>query len=630
MPRKLEVEIVGDSGSLERAFGRSSSAGSRFGKTIGNVAKAGAFAAGAAGVGALFVTLRSGISEFTESSKVAAQTEAVIRSTGGAAGVTAKHVDDLAESIMRKSGIDDEAIKSGQNLLLSFTHIRNEAGKGNAIFDRATRAIADFSARTGTDLPAAAKLFGKALEDPATKLSGLARAGIVFTKQQQKMVKEMVAAGDTMGAQKFVLEELEKRYGGAAEAAGNTLPGKLNILKESFNNLAGELVSKAVPALTSFVGFLNEKGLPAIETVFGKMGEIVGPAIQGFADAFAKAGPAIIGVLEPLGDMLRTNVVPVLEELGRIGSESIKRISEIVKANGPQLRQIFENLGQVISNIAKVVVPLLEFAFTKVLPAAIAVLIPVLRVVTEVLAAVSKVVGVVAGAINAVLIPAMSALLSIGGKVAKFLSDVLVSAFESIDGPVKAVAGVLKSILVPAFNAVTSAMDAVRDLFGWFAEKASPIWQKLARIIPPAVAAITAPFQHLGDVLTAIIGLFKAFIDKAGEVIDLASKVAGAVGGVIGKIPGLQHGGVARQGQAYVVGESGPELFVPGLTGTVIPNFMEPRQVGLPGGGGVGGGGSTFILNFNGPAVGTSRDFQDLVRRAFYDVQRLNPGTGIA
>lgn len=35
---------------------------------------------------------------------------------------------------------------------------------------------------------------------------------------------------------------------------------------------------------------------------------------------------------------------------------------------------------------------------------------------------------------------------------------------------------------------------------------------------------------------------------------------------------GLAHGGTARRGEAHLVGERGPELFVPGRTGAVIPN----------------------------------------------------------
>ena len=36
--------------------------------------------------------------------------------------------------------------------------------------------------------------------------------------------------------------------------------------------------------------------------------------------------------------------------------------------------------------------------------------------------------------------------------------------------------------------------------------------------------------------------------------------------------PGLANGGTATAGRPYIVGERGPELFVPGRTGTVVPN----------------------------------------------------------
>ena len=48
---------------------------------------------------------------------------------------------------MKKSGVDDEAIQSGENLLLTFTNIRNEAGKGNDVFDQTTKAALDMSRR---------------------------------------------------------------------------------------------------------------------------------------------------------------------------------------------------------------------------------------------------------------------------------------------------------------------------------------------------------------------------------------------------------------------------------------------------------------------------------------------------
>ena len=97
----------------------------------------GALAAGAAVAYGLGKVAKIGWDEFNAGQKEAAQTAAVLESTGGIANVTAQHVEDLSRMMLRQTGIDDELLHSSQNVLLTFTHLRNEVGKGNDIFDQA-------------------------------------------------------------------------------------------------------------------------------------------------------------------------------------------------------------------------------------------------------------------------------------------------------------------------------------------------------------------------------------------------------------------------------------------------------------------------------------------------------------
>jgi len=55
-----------------------------------------------------------------------------------------------------------------------------------------------------------------------------------------------------------------------------------------------------------------------------------------------------------------------------------------------------------------------------------------------------------------------------------------------------------------------------------------------------------------------------------------------SIGKIFSSIPFLAAGGPANHGHAYVVGEKGPELFVPGISGTIIPTFstMKPPKEG--------------------------------------------------
>lgn len=194
--RKLEVKILGDSRSLERALGRSASATRRFGKEsrmgavgMGLVAGAAAGATVAIGNG-LASALRTGISEFQGQAKASAQTAAALKSTGSAAGVTQKHIEGVAAALQEQTGLADDAVQGAQNLLLTFTKISN-AGP-DKIFDRATKASADLSVALGKDLNGSAMMVGKALNDPLKGVTALGRAGVQFTKGQKETIKSLV------------------------------------------------------------------------------------------------------------------------------------------------------------------------------------------------------------------------------------------------------------------------------------------------------------------------------------------------------------------------------------------------------------------------------------------------------
>jgi hypothetical protein len=240
-----------------------------------------ALAAGAAGIGALVAVTKVGISELNDQQKVLAQTNAVLTSTKSIAKVTAKEIGNLSQRIMEKTGIDDEAIQSGQNLLLTFTKIRNEAGRGNDIFNQATMATTNLSVAMGKDLSSSAILVGKALNDPIKGVGALSRAGVQFDAGQKETIKTMVESGNVMGAQKLILKELETQFGGSAIAAGKTLSGQLNIAKETFRNLAGEMVATFLPTLARvagavakfFLDFAKQPTLSAkVQFVLGKIG----------------------------------------------------------------------------------------------------------------------------------------------------------------------------------------------------------------------------------------------------------------------------------------------------------------------------------------------------------------------
>ena len=202
------------------------------------------------------------------------QTEAVLKSTGGAAGVTGDHVKKLADDLEGMSKTEAEAIQQGSNLLLTFTNIKNKAGEGNDVFDQTTKTMVDMATAMGTEPKAAAMQLGKALNDPIKGIGALSKVGVTFTKQQKDQITAMQKAGDTAGAQKIILAELNKEFGGSAAAAGNTASGAWFKVKNIVDGAIETLLTKALPHLQTLGQYLADRLPGALEAAGAKFAEL--------------------------------------------------------------------------------------------------------------------------------------------------------------------------------------------------------------------------------------------------------------------------------------------------------------------------------------------------------------------
>lgn len=208
------------------------------------------------GAGQAFRTMTT---EAREAARVNRLTDQVLRSTGGAANVTGRHVAELAEKMSRLAGVDDDVIQSAENVLLTFTKVKNEVGEGNDVFDQAIRSALNLSAAYGTDLQSATVQLGKALNDPIKGLTALGRAGVQFDEQQRERIRGFVETGRHLEAQKIILAELETQFGGAAAAAADPAE-RLNV---AIGNLQETVGTTFLPALDA-----ADNGLSAISEAF--------------------------------------------------------------------------------------------------------------------------------------------------------------------------------------------------------------------------------------------------------------------------------------------------------------------------------------------------------------------------
>jgi len=300
-----------------------------------NFAKLGAVGAGLAGVigGSL-------VKAAYESQKVMKQTDAIIKATGGAAGLTTDQIGKLSQKLSLQAGVDDELIQSSLNLLLTFKKVHNEAGVGNDIFNRTAQAVLDMGNVFGSTDRAAIQL-GKALSDPVKGITALKKSGIDFTEQQKDQIKTLVASGKSLDAQKLILAEIESQVGGTAAATatgfdrmkvaiGNVQENLGDLLLPTVERLSNAIVDNVLPVLDQFKEIVGEQGIGA------GINFLVGSVLNGISSlgAFGKIVIGVTGAIVALniatgiykGTMMALNVVTTL------GTAAMKTLVEGIGA----------------------------------------------------------------------------------------------------------------------------------------------------------------------------------------------------------------------------------------------------------------------------------------------------------
>lgn len=118
------------------------------------------------------------------------------------------------------------------------------------------------------------------------------------------------------------------------------------------------------------------------------------------------------------------------------------------------------------------------------------------------------------------------------------------------------------------------------------------------------------------------VNAFNAVIDIVTEKLNwIASKISSvisSIGSIGTKVSnavfggGKASGGFVSSNKSYLVGEQGPEIFSPSMSGSIIPNSK------------IGGGGNYININITGNTIQTADDITELVNEGLNRALRLN------
>jgi len=376
----LIMKINADTKGIQDGISKASSMIGNFGASA---LKGAAIVGGALGAGLSFA-VADGIKGIMEMEEQTAQLEAVLKSTGNVAGVTAEKATSLAESLEKTTRFSAESALAAENLLLTFTNI------GKDVFPEATKTALDMAQALGGDAAGQSVALGKALNDPIAGISALTRVGVTFTDEQKNMIKSMVEAGDVAAAQTVILDELQKEFGGSAEAAGKTFAGQLDILKNMLGEVFESLAITVMPILQQFTAFVIAN-MPVIQstmqTVFNVISDVVStvydwfkvyllpvlldvfewvksnmPAIQA---TFSTVFGVISTVIKTVWDIISNDLIPIFEDLWYLIKPTLPLISAAFKVAFDiivgAIKIVIDTFATLISIIKETVIQLEKF-----------------------------------------------------------------------------------------------------------------------------------------------------------------------------------------------------------------------------------------------------------------------------
>ncbi|MPS35002.1 MAG: hypothetical protein E2593_06870 [Stenotrophomonas sp.] len=287
----LTVDLLAKTGSFQSDMGKAAREADKAMKQIearvSRMASSvmGSFGGLAVGLsaGAVFATF---IRNTIDAQKEQAQLEAVLRSTGEAAGFNSMQLNRMADILAKTTTHSAGEITNAQTRLLSYSSIVGEQ------FPRALQMAIDQSVRLGENIEHSAETIGKALEKPSEGVTALTKQGFKFEESQKRVMKRLEETGRLAESQKIVLDVMAESYDGAAQAARDTFGGALVGLKNQLNDvMTGDSGGEGIKGLTAAVNGLTDLlGDPSTKDGLASFGEGLVNIAKFAAEATAMVG----------------------------------------------------------------------------------------------------------------------------------------------------------------------------------------------------------------------------------------------------------------------------------------------------------------------------------------------------
>jgi len=324
--RTLKLSILADVDDLKKKLGDADSAVSQNSSKMSEFGKkaAAAFAIAAAAAAAYAVKLGvDGVKAAIEDEAAQLRLASALRAATGATDAQIRATEDYISKTSLATGVaDDELRPALQRLALS----TKDTGKAQELLALAL----DVSKGSGKDLETVANALGKAQDGNTTSLGrlglGLSKAELATLSFEQLQTK------------------LSDLFGGAAARNAETFQGRIDVLKNGFNEAKEAVGTALLPIIEQLIEYVIVYGVPIINK-FKDAFDVVRDAVERNRENFAE-----------FAELLRTVVFPIVEKIfGFLLDVGAKAASAIIDAFGSIVGAITPVLNFVIAGINKVI-----------------------------------------------------------------------------------------------------------------------------------------------------------------------------------------------------------------------------------------------------------------------------------
>lgn len=494
------------------------------------------------------------IKEATEQQDVNAQLQASLESTGNKAGVTMQMMSDLADSQAKVTRFSDDQTAAIEKVALTFTSVNKD------IFPQTISLSEDMATKLGIQGTQAMTMIGKAMDDPIKGMGALHRVGVSFTEQQKDQIKALVAAGDTLGAQKLLLSELGTEYGGSALAAGKTFAGQQEILANQFKQVKETIGTALLPVLGQLTGVITANVLPVVER---------------FGTWFAANLPIAIAYVSD-------TVIPKLLQAWA----SIKPTVDLVIAVIGAVVQSFSAGGDGANTLSATVQTLSDY-WTALQPTIANVVSAIQTVVLAVFGVIDTFMKAHGADIQATMQDAWTKIQAIIKTGIELYNAIVPPILKAIAGFIKAHGTEIQALLSSTWNAIKAVIDAALTLIqgvitvaldlihGNWAKAWEDIKAMSARIVEDIITVLRSGFENLktlfGGTIDTIKGYWTAFVS------DMQTIGKNIIDGII---TGVQNGVGALEDAVKNAAKSALDAAKKAL-GIASPSKLFETEVGM-------------------------------------------------